>query len=98
MTTYIGTLGDDNHTAAAGEDVLYGLDGNDTLAATMTGSVVYGGNGNDSLSSSSFHNDTVYGGEGNDTLSGYDATLTGDGGDDSIQASGASPTVAKAMI
>ena len=97
MTTFVGTLGDDDHTAIAGEDAFYGLDGNDTLTATTAGSIIYGGNGNDSLRSSFFHSDAVYGGEGNDAISGYDAILAGEGGDDAISGSGGIATAVKAM-
>ncbi|MBR1153720.1 hypothetical protein [Bradyrhizobium sp. JYMT SZCCT0428] len=80
MTTYVGTLGDDNHTG--NEDGMYGLDGNDTVGSTV-GSTTYRGEGNDSLQGGQPNAPlvTLYGRNGNDTLAGFGAMYGGEGSD-----------------
>ncbi len=70
-------------TPTAGDDVLYGTDGNDTINALGGHDIVYGLSGDDSLAGGA-GNDTLYGASGNDTLNGgagNDQLLAGDGND-----------------
>lgn len=90
MVTYVGTLGNDSRVNA-GDDYIYGLDGDDTLSSDRTGlDVLEGGRGNDYLF---VNNDSgygqIYGGDGNDTIFGDTSAagidrLFGGNGDDLI--------------
>lgn len=74
----IGTGSDDTINGTAGDDNLYGGDGNDTINGLAGNDKLYGGNGNDTLLGG-IGNDVLDGGAGNDTYHydghGYDTIL-----------------------
>ncbi len=80
--------------AGAGDDVLYGVNGNNILYGGSGDDTLYGQKDNDQLFGGDGQ-DTLYGGEGNDTLQGGAGNDLIDGGlgNDSIDFSGGVPNV-----
>ncbi len=87
MVVYNGDNKNNNPTASAGDDQLYGAAGNDTLNGLAGNDLLDGGTGTDSLDGGS-GNDTLDGGEGNDRSTGGDGsdlfTLNNSFGTDTI--------------
>ncbi|MGA8006290.1 MAG: calcium-binding protein [Burkholderiales bacterium] len=96
--TIIGTSGTDSLSAAAGNTLEQGLDGNDTITKSGSGNgLLDGGAGNDTLNGSS-GNDLLAGGTGDDVIStgagsNVVAFNAGDGVDTVYSAAGAQNTL-----
>ncbi len=78
-----GTLGTDNITGDANDNVIVARDGNDVVSGGDGHDLIMGGSGNDTLNGDA-GDDQIYGGIGNDSLSGGDGNdlLVGGAGDD----------------
>jgi Ca2+-binding RTX toxin-like protein len=85
-----GRGGNDYLDGGAGNDRVYGQDGDDVLIGGTGSDQLYGGHGNDVLDDGTFGADNaiLHGGAGNDQLYGIVGQLSGDAGDDGLNAWG----------
>jgi len=78
-----GTVGDDDITGTAGNDLIYAMQGDDTISAGDGDDIVYG-DADDDVIDGGAGNDVLYGGAQDDALTGGDGNdiLVGGVGDD----------------
>ncbi len=85
-----GTLGTDNITGTANDDVIVARAGNDTVSGGAGDDLIMGGDGNDTLNGDA-GDDQLYGGAGNDSLNGgagNDVMIGGAGNDVAVGGAG----------